>query len=338
MKRFIIPAISTAIATVALIVFLWRIRLTPFLASAQGRVPDVLLRWLFTISAFFFSLVLSFLIYEVFAFRRRRGEEGDGLTIYNNPTLEIIWTAVPLIIVTVLGIYGAIGLVNIRQPPAQNELVIDVQARQWAWSFDYPVQNIRNMSEAVLPVNQPIVFRLHSSDVIHSFWITQFRIKMDAIPGITNELRLTPIQVGDYRVECAEICGTGHTYMMAPVRVLNQADFDQWVSQQQQAAQATPAAGGQDGRTIAQQAGCQNCHSLDGSPSAGPTWKGLYGSQVKLADGAEATANDEYLYRSIIDPSAQIVQGFPDIMPKDFGGKLSDEQIKAIIDFIKTLK
>ena len=157
-----------------------------------------------------------------------------------------------------------------------------------------------------------------SRDVIHSFWVPEFRIKQDILPGknLVKELRITPNRIGNYTVYCAELCGGAHAYMTAPVKVVSQADFDAWVAEQTNTASLTPA---QRGEKQVKASGCTGCHSLDGSARPGPTWKGLAGSQVKLADGSTVTADDEYLLESIADPNAQVVEGFPpNMMPPNY--------------------
>ena len=205
---------------------------------------------------------------------------------------------------------------------------------QWAWRFEYPDLGVTS-AELVLPVDRPVAFELTAADVIHSFWIPEFRIKMDAIPGRINRLVLTPDQIGTYRLRCAEMCGLKHAYMLADVRVVAEEEFQAWV-QAQTGATLSPA---ERGRQVAEQAGCLACHSVDGAPSVGPTWKGLFGSTRTLADGSTAVADEAYLYESIVDPGAKVVEGFPDnVMPRTFGQSLTGEQIRDLIEYIKTLK
>jgi cytochrome c oxidase subunit 2 len=197
-----------------------------------------------------------------------------------------------------------------------------------------------------LLVNQPVVLDMQSVDVIHSFWVPQFRIKQDVLPGRITTERITPILIGNYTVTCAQLCGTGHTYMTAPVIVSTQADYDTWI--QAQVAAATVAAQTPIGRgqQLVAQNGCASCHSIDGSSTGiAPTWKGLYQSQVKLSGGTNVApgtvviANEAYLIESIVNPSAKIVNGFQDnVMPKTFGTTLTQSQISDIVAYIETLK
>jgi cytochrome c oxidase subunit 2 len=190
----------------------------------------------------------------------------------------------------------------------------------------------------MLPVDSQTLLKIRSRDVIHSFFIPEFRVKMDAIPGITNELRVTPTKTGDYRAYCAELCGTSHAYMIATVHVLEQAEFEAWAQEQQAAVQAL-AGQAALGRQYYEEKGCLGCHSSDGAFLTGPTFQGLFGSERTFANGASAVADEEYLRNSIINPAGQVVEGLSDnLMPKNYGDQLDDEQIAALIEYIKSLE
>jgi cytochrome c oxidase subunit 2 len=178
---------------------------------------------------------------------------------------------------------------------------------------------------------------LTSRDVIHSFWVKEFRLKQDVLPGknLVKELRVTPNRIGEYTVNCAELCGGAHAYMNSPVKVVSQEDFDAWIAEELKAANASPA---ERGQKLSTGSGCQACHSIDGTKLAGPTWKGIAGSPVILQDGSTVTADDAYLVESIVSPQSKIHQGFPPIMPAAYKETLSEQQITDIVEFIKTLK
>jgi len=219
-----------------------------------------------------------------------------------------------------------------------------VTARQWEWSFNYPEGF--TSKELHLPVNRQVVLDMESTDVIHSFWVPQFRIKQDVLPGRITTERITPILIGNYTVMCAQLCGTGHSYMTAPVIVSSQADYDSWIRSQVAAAAVAAQTPVGRGQQLVAQNGCTSCHSIDGSSTGiAPTWKGLFMSQVKLsggtnvAPGTVVTANEAYLIESIVNPSAKIVNGFQDnVMPKTFGTTLSQSQISDIVAYIESLK
>jgi len=154
---------------------------------------------------------------------------------------------------------------------------------------------------------------------------------------MVKELRLTPTQTGEFKVRCAELCGTGHADMRAPVRVVTQSEFMAWVENQK------AVAGGLSGEALtgsqlAQELGCLGCHTVDGTEAIAPTWKGLFGSTETLADGSSVTVDEDYLRESILDPAAKLAEGFQPIMPGDYADKLSGDQIEALVEYIKTLK
>jgi cytochrome c oxidase subunit 2 len=336
MKRLIIPIALTIVLSIVLILFFQNVELIPPVASRQGHPIDALLRVLFVLASIIFSLVISFLLYSVVAFRRRPGDMEDAKPVHGNVPLEIAWTAIPLIIVLVLGGYGSVVLLDISRASGEEELVVEVVGVQFAWSFSYPEYGFTS-TELVLPVGRPALFRIESTDVIHSFWIPEFRVKTDAIPGILNEERVTPTEVGDYTAHCSELCGTGHAYMTAPVRVVTEQDFRQW-AEEQQAAAAIPLVGAEGGRQLVEQNGCTGCHSLDGTPLVGPTFQGVFGSRRSFDDGTAAMADDAYIRSSILNPGDQVVQGFANVMPGTYGEQLSEEEIDAIVEFIKSLE
>ena len=183
---------------------------------------------------------------------------------------------------------------------------------------------------------------MESQDVVHSFWVPEFRVKQDVVPGRIEEYRITPNRLGNYKVRCAEICGTRHSYMEAPVSVINLPEYEKWITDQTISAQAAAlaSAGKPDsirGEKLYQESGCKACHSVDGSKGVGPSWKGLFGSNVELADGSSVIANENYITESIKVPGAKTVEGFPANAMPSFG-YLTDGQAADILEFIKTLK
>ncbi len=309
-------------------------QLMPAEASVQSVIVDQVWNWDMMTLSFLFALIMVPLVYSLIVFRRRKGETGDGKHEEGNVKLEIVWTVIPLILVTAYAYMGAWTLGETRIPDA-NALVVNVTAHQWDWAFTYPEGFTTN--ELHLPINRQVVLKMTSLDVIHSFWVPQFRIKQDVLPGRTTELRITPVVLGDYKIYCSELCGTSHAYMVRPVMVTSVADFEAWTKQQAAAQAALLAKGGPEaGKLLVQQNGCGGCHSITGATMTGPTWLGLFGSQVKLSDGRTVTANEAYLTESIKSPNAKIVAGFPaNVMPQF---NLTDQEIQSIVSYIETLK
>ncbi len=337
--HYIVMAILTVLVTLGVYYGLTNLGLMPVQASTQSKDID----WLFDIevwlTAFFFALIMVPLLYSIVVFRRRKGETGDGAHIEGHTGLEITWMVIPLIIVIWLGIVGADNLRAVRAIDPQ-AFEIKVIASQWQWQFEYPQGVISDVLH--LPVNKQVVLKMESRDVLHSFWVPEFRIKQDVVPGLITDYRVTPNKIDSYKVRCAELCGTKHSTMEQVVLVESEADYKKWLDAQtklalvaQATADADPNPSPVRGEKLYVQVGCPACHSLDGSTGKGPTWKGLFGSQVPLVGGTVATADEAFLIESIKLPNAKIVEGFAAGMP-DF--QLTDKKIADLVAFIKTIK
>jgi cytochrome c oxidase subunit II len=302
-----------------------------FPESAAGSADkiDTLYDVLLICSVPVFVLVMTIAIYSVVRFRAKPGDMGDGAPIHGNTRLEIIWVTIPFIMVTALAIYGWITLDDL-EAKQKNEMVVNVTGQQFTWTFEYPSEKLTS-PELVLPVDRPIEFKIQTKDVIHSFWVPQFRLKSDAVPGLTTTIRLTPDKPGRYEVVCAELCGIGHSTMRQFVRVLPASEFDSWVQKRKQAAGGGGGGGGQaaapSGEELFSSAGCAGCHTLK---AAGATAK--VGPDLgKLGDAANA----KFIHTSIVDPNANVTKGYqPDIMPQNFRTQLSKEELDALVKYL----
>ncbi len=333
MRHYVVIFILVIASTFLVHTGLISAHLLPAQASLQALTVDKVFGIHIWLISFLFSLIMIILVYSLIFFHRRKGETGEGAYFTGNTALEITWTAIPLVLVIALAIVGAqtLGVIQQIDPSA---MVVKVVAGQWFWNFQYPDYGISS-NALYLPFGKQVDLQMTSNDVIHSFWVPQFRIKQDIVPGRTIDLRITPILIGDYTVYCNQLCGLRHAYMQAPVKVVSQADFNKWVSQQQANAPKNPALRGQ---LLVQTYGCSNCHTTDGSKSTGPTWLHLYGASVPLSDGSTVTADDTYLKNSIINANLQIVAGYqPNVMP-DFSKVLDQTMVDDMIAYIKTLK
>jgi len=335
MRHFIVAAIIVILLMVGTYFLLDNIQLLPEQASLQARSIDELFRFDFIAIAVLFSLIIGLMIYSIIFFRRRKGDETDGPHIEGNTPLEVVWTLVPLGFVLFLAYYGSSILGKVEAPDPR-PLRVEVIGSQWSWRFEYPDYDIIS-TELVLPVNKQALLNMTSTDVIHSFWIPEFRVKQDLLPGegFEKELRITPIELGEYKVRCAELCGREHYAMLAPVAVLTEANFEAWVAEESGTVSDDPVVRGE---LVAKQYGCTACHSSDGSALAGPTWLGVYGSSEMLTDGTSVMVDGAYLVESIREPGNQIVEGFQNIMPENIGADLADEQIDDLIAFIESLQ
>ena len=333
MRHFVIVGILIIVLTFLLILGLDAANLMPVGASAQASEID----WMWGLQeiamSFLFSLIVVPMVYSLVVFKRRKGDTSDAEHIEGNTRLEIAWTIVPLILVVAFSVLGAGNLANTIRP-SSDAMVVRVRGFQWAWTFDYPEYGFSS-TEMYVPVNRAINLKMESSDVIHSFWVPEFRVKQDVVPGRVTELRFTPILEGDYKVRCAELCGTAHYRMEQPVVVVDDAAFAAWVEEQKLiAAEAAETPEGR-GQLLAQNNVCGACHSINGAAGIGPTWLGLFGREEEMEDGTVIVVDDAYLTESIKDPKAKIVHGFPPTMPVF---PLTDEEIDDIIAYIKTLR
>lgn len=290
-------------------------------------------------AAIVFVLVEGLLVYTLIRFRRRpRTVHGRPVPVHGNTTLEIAWTVIPAVVLVAIGIPTLQVLAELESTPDdQNVMQVDVTGNQFFFAFNYPEQGLQTTNTLYIPEDTIVDIKLTSNDVIHSFWVPKLNGKTDAIPGRTNKMWIEADNPGTYYGQCAEFCGTGHALMRFTVEVYTQADFDAWVQQQKDRA----AGGGelaQRGQQVAQQNGCTGCHSIDGSQAIGPTWQGLYGEETALADGSTVTADDAYITESIRNPSAKVVEGFPNgVMPAFGPDQVSDDDIQAIIAYMQTL-
>lgn len=333
LKHFLIAGALVLVVTIVTDLFLRAEYLLPVQASLQSVPIDWLFDLQFRIISFLFALITVPLIYSLVVFRRRAGDTEDGEHIEGNTNLEIAWTVVPLVVVVAIAYIGAGNLAEIRRVDPQ-AMRVRVIGFQWDWRFEYPDSGVVS-NELYLPVNKQVLLAMESPDVLHSFWVPEFRLKQDLVPGRVTEYRVTPTLEGQFKVRCAELCGVAHATMERPVIVVSQEAFDAWIAQKQaeSAAITDPV---ELGKRLVAQNGCVACHSIDGSAGIGPTWKGLFGSQVPLADGSSAPGDEDYIAESIKNPNARIHAGFqPNAMPQY---SFTDVQIANIVEYIKTLR
>src|SRR5215467_4842334 len=203
-------------------------------ASTAAPKIDDLLNVMIVLSSFVFSLVMVALFYALWKFKVKPGDESDGEPIHGNTRLEVAWTLIPTIIVLFGGGYSW-KVLNEIEKPAKNPLTVEVFSQQYAWSFGYPGKDgVWSEGEFHVPVNRQVQFKMHAQDVIHSFWVPEWRIKKDNVPGITTTAIVTPDRVGTYQLVCTELCGFGHATMRAKVVVESPAKFEKWVDSLEQ--------------------------------------------------------------------------------------------------------
>lgn len=305
----------------------------PEQASTFAGMVDWAFNLYLWISVFFFVLVVALIALFLVRYRRRRDDQMATGQMTHNTLLETSWTIVPLIIVMGLFFVGMRGWWHMRIAPS-DAMVVEVTGMKWSWSFKYP-QGFTN-DTLVVPVGQPVRLRVTSTDVIHGFYIPAFRTKADVVPGRWHSLWFEATKTGVFPVQCTQYCGTSHSYMLSAVKVVEREEYEAW-------AKEAVAAAGADipleelGAKVYTQRGCNACHSVDGKPGIGPTWKGLWGQTHGLTNGKTVTVDADYVRRSIIDPASEVVAGFPPVMPS-YKGIVNDREIDALIAYIQTLK
>ncbi|MGH8627428.1 MAG: cytochrome c oxidase subunit II [Gammaproteobacteria bacterium] len=337
------------------------------LASNWGQMDLTLIITLW-ISGIVFVAITLFMAYAVFRYRHQKGRRAA----YEPENRKLEWwliglTSVGIVIMLIPGLYVWAEFVN----APKDALSVEVVGQQWQWSFRFPGKDgvlgrtdtrlisaensfglhtgnpfgqddvLVKSGDLHLPLGKPIKVLLRSKDVVHDFYVPHFRVKMDAVPGLVSGLWFTPTKTGTFEIACAEYCGVGHHTMRSRVVVEEEGPFQAWLNEQPTLAQALSEGAAEtgdplvkQGRKLAQDQGCLACHSVDGSPGAGPTWKGLYGKTETLADGSTAVVDDEYLKESITNPGATVVKGYDPLMPPY---QLSREDLDALIAYTKAL-
>jgi cytochrome c oxidase subunit 2 len=310
--------------------FFW----VPTRASTTATDVDWLYDVLVLLSTIFAVAIFASMVWFCIRYRAksRAANEVVEKTADHNTTLEITWSIIPLIILIALFVWGFKGYVDLRTTP-KDALEVHVTGQKWKWLFDY--RNGTTDDVLHVPVNTNVRLVINSVDVIHSVFIPNFRVKMDAVPGRFTELWFHATQPGEYPLECTEYCGTSHSDMLSKVIVHEPGGYEKWLAQLEQERLKMPPV--ELGKLLYEKQGCATCHSTDGSPKIGPSFKGLFGKKEVLADGTSVAADENYLRESILQPQAKLVQGYAPAMPT-FQGKLKDVELRGIIEYIKTLK
>jgi cytochrome c oxidase subunit 2 len=293
-------------------------------SSAAGRLDGLALAVLLVTGAVALGVMV---VIAWFSLRYRAGSKADRRHApTRNRVLEATWIAVPLLLF--LGIYawGAIDYARLYSPDP-GATPVYVVAKQWMWKAEHP-DGRREIGELHLPLGQPVRLVMTSQDVIHSFFVPAFRIKQDVVPGRYTSISFTPTEPGEYRLFCAEFCGTEHATMGGRIVVLPPAGFARWL--QEEAGQPGMAARGFE---LFRRYGCSGCHAA-GSTVHAPELAGLIGRRVHLQDGRELTADANYVRDSILLPGRDVVAGYAPIMPS-FAGQIGEEDLLAIIEYIK---
>ena len=305
---------------------------------------DAMYYFIFWVSVAFFVAIIGAAVWCLFVYRAEKNPQATPPG--HHDVLELFWTFAPLVLLIPMFHYGFKGYVQAMVAPAKS-IEMRVRAKQWAWDFYYPGDTEPSPSELVIPVGQPVKMNMSSQDVLHSFFVPEFRVKRDVVPGMYSSLWFEAVETtskynaAENKVEgpaldlfCAEYCGTSHSRMLAKVHVVSREDYAAFL-----AAKDRPPVGkslAEVGADLFKKNACSTCHSVDGSPLVGPSFKGLFGKTEEFEGGGSNPVDENYLRQSVLQPQAKIVKGFAGKTMPPF--VLKDWKVDALIEYIKTLK
>lgn len=321
-------------------------------ASTYASDTDFTFYYIYYVSVVCFIILMGAMIY--FAVAHRQKTEGETVPdIKGSHALEIGWSVLPGLLMIVMFWLGFQNWMNMAVPPADS-YEIRVMGQKWNWAYSYthdgktieiggpdqdcmksvdtPDRDVECNQPLRVPAGKPVKLIMNSKDVLHSFFVPDFRMKKDVVPGRYTVAWFEAPEAGTHPIFCTEYCGDRHGYMYSRVEVMPQAEFDAWIQKEADSISED----GPSGEKLFALKGCAGCHSIDGSKLVGPTLKGKYGAMESLADGSQVKIDDDYIRESIMVPAAKIVAGYPPAMPP-YQGQLSDAEVNKLIDYIKTL-
>ncbi len=311
------------------------------ISKASNFVQGVDTAFLIILGISFLFLIGLTVVMLVFIFKYNNKKNPKATQIKGSLKLEIVWTIVPFLLTMLMFYYGWAGWKPMQKAP-KDAMEITVYGRMWNFTFEY--DNGKRTDTLYLPKDKPIKLNLVAMDVLHSLYIPAFRVKQDMVPGKENNFMwFEPQKLGTYELYCAEYCGLQHSYMYSYVKVMEAADFENWIADTTHLAASaaeleSPAV---TGNRIMQNIGCFACHSKDGARLVGPSFKGIWGIERKVTSGKESRVvkvDEEYIKTSIYDPNADIVDGFSKGLMLSYEGQLSEDDISNIIEYLKTIK
>lgn len=310
-----------------------RLLFLPPQASTFARGIDQLHFFVISVTMLSATLIAFIAVYFTWRYRANRPAETDATRA--NPTttrrFEAVLTAATLLLFLGLWVVGFRQYAAMTEPPP-DALVVYVTGKQWMWKFAHE-EGPSEVGVLTVPSHRPIKVVMTSRDVIHSFYVPAFRIKQDVIPGRYVTAWFEANAEGSFDIFCAEYCGTEHSTMLAKINVLSPADYAAWLAG---ARRTDPLSLVEQGQRVAAKQQCLGCHTIDGKAHVGPTWRGLYGAEVKLTDGRTVVADEGYLTRSMMLPNEDMVAGYQTRMPSYFG-RLDAGETAALVAFIRAL-
>ena len=307
--------------------FAFSFPLFPPQASSVARDVDFLYFITLGLTAFFSLGIAVALVFLAVRYRRRTADE-IGEDAHGHPMLEVVWSVIPLIVVLGLFFYGAKLFFALSRPPA-NAVEYFATGKQWMWKFQHP-NGQREINHLHVPVGVPIKVTMTSEDVIHSFFVPDFRVKMDVVPGRYSTVWFEATRPGQYRLFCAEYCGAEHSQMGGWVIVMQGEDYEDWLAGNRMPMQRA------SGEELFQKFACHTCHRTESSARA-PILAGVFGKSRIFQDGASLSADENYIRESILNPQARVVAGYQPIMPT-FQGQIREEEVLELVQYIRSLQ
>ena len=293
---------------------------------------DVAFLFILGVSAFFLVALTGLMIYFIIKYSRKKNPKPTQ--IKDSTWLEVGWTTVPMILVLMMFYIGWEGYLPMRQVP-KDAMRVKAIGKMWKWEFEYAGNKFADT--LLLPIDKPVKIDLYSPDVLHGFSVPSFRIKEDIVPGKNNYSWFTPTKIGEYDLFCTVYCGVSHSYMSAIVKIVPQAQYDKWIA----ALPVRKALPNNNGLKVLEKNGCIACHTIEGSKSVGPSFKGLYNAAIEVTTNGttrKITADSAYIESSIYDPNKDIAVGYAPGMMKSYKGIVKDKEVKEIVEYLKTLK
>lgn len=313
-------------------------------ASNHAASLDGLYLLLTAVTGVSFVLVVGAMFYFMWKYKKRSDNDKTS-PLTHNGKLEFAWSAVPAVFLMVFFVWGEVDFVKLSAPPA-DAIDIRVTGQKWYWTIEYPGRPVASTVETesgeiapylIVPKDQPVRLLMTSKDVIHSFYIPAFRVKKDVIPGRYTSVWFTAIEEGTFPVFCTEYCGDEHSSMLAIVKVVPQEEYDAAVKLATTLEQGEGETLEQFGEKVYKAFACNSCHNTDASVKVGPGFGGVFGKTESFTDGSSAPVDENYIRESIYQPNAKVVVGFTPQMPS-FAGQINDDQMNAVIAYIKSLK
>ena len=305
----------------------------PQQASTIASEVDALFYFIYYWTLIFLAIVGFCVFYFGWKYRSSKHSKPLKSTSHNTP-LEIAWTVIPFILVMIVFFWGAGSYMKMNVIP-YGAMEVNVKAQKWAWNFKYK-ECFSNPRDLVVPVNTPIKLIMESQDVLHSFYVPEFRVKMDIIPNRYMMTWFEATKIGEYDLLCTEYCGASHSEMNGKVIVKSQEDYEDWLEKVNVIDESIPLV--EVGETAYTKHACNTCHSIDGSSMIGPSFKGIWNTIAEHVSTEDKLIDENYIRESILYPQKHIVKGYENGNMPSYKGLIRDREIEGLIEYIKSLK